>query len=55
MIFALPCLVSFLEPFGTFEKVFKEPEFQNKNLNAFSCLDSSFDCPIIGVILEKNS
>lgn len=49
----LLCFVLLLEPFETFEKVFKEPELQN--LNAFSCLDRSFDCPIICVILEKKS
>lgn len=43
----------FFESFETFEKVWKNPELQK--LNAFSCLDKSFDLPIISVILEKKS
>lgn len=43
----------FFESFETFEKVWKNPELQK--LNAFSCLDRSFDLPIISIILEKKS
>lgn len=50
MLFALSC---FMEPFETFAKVWKDPELQK--LNAFSCLDRSFDCSIICVLLEKKS